>query len=51
LKILKQRGCIFAGHGKKHDRYFQPQTGVTEQVPRHADINENLARQIIKNLS
>jgi hypothetical protein len=32
-------------------KYMQPGTGKTDQVPRHPVINENLARQIIKNLS
>jgi hypothetical protein len=51
LKELKKRGCVFAGHGKKHDRYRNPMTGAIEQVPRHTDIEENLARAIIKSLS
>jgi predicted RNA binding protein YcfA (HicA-like mRNA interferase family) len=51
LKILKSRGCIFVKHGKKHDKYLQPKTGKTDQVPRHPKINDVLANQIIKNLS
>jgi predicted RNA binding protein YcfA (HicA-like mRNA interferase family) len=51
LKILKNAGCIFVKHGKKHDKYLQPKTGKTDQVPRHPDIDEDLARSIIKNLS
>ena len=51
LKILRQQGCVFVKHGKKHDLYLQPKTGKTSQVPRHPDIQENLARKIIKNLS
>jgi predicted RNA binding protein YcfA (HicA-like mRNA interferase family) len=51
LKILKKQGCDFVKHCRKHDKYMQPGTGKTDQVPRHPVINENLARQIIKNLS
>jgi predicted RNA binding protein YcfA (HicA-like mRNA interferase family) len=51
LKALKQQGCVFVEHCKKHDRYLQPRTGITEQVPRHSDINEYLAKEIIKNLA
>lgn len=51
LKILKAQGCVFVKHGKKHDVYQNPRTGVSDRVPRHADINELLARNIIKNLS
>jgi predicted RNA binding protein YcfA (HicA-like mRNA interferase family) len=51
LRILINQGCVFVKHGKKHDKYLQPKTGKTEQVPRHPKINERLARQIIHNLS
>jgi predicted RNA binding protein YcfA (HicA-like mRNA interferase family) len=51
LKILRNQGCFFVKHCKKHDMYIQPKTGKTDQVPRHPKINEKLARQIIKNLS
>jgi hypothetical protein len=51
LKELKKRGCIFVQHEKKHDKYSNPKTGVSERVPRHKDINELLAKAIIRNLS
>jgi predicted RNA binding protein YcfA (HicA-like mRNA interferase family) len=51
LKILKRKGCIFVEHCKKHDRYLNPKTGKTEQVPRHPDIDERLAWKIINNLA
>jgi predicted RNA binding protein YcfA (HicA-like mRNA interferase family) len=51
LKALRKQGCVFVEHCKKHDRYLQPKTGITDQVPRHSDINETLAKQIMKNLS
>jgi hypothetical protein len=50
-KKIKALGCVFVKHGKKHDVYKNPRTGITERIPRHADINENLARHIIDNLS
>ena len=50
LKILNDMGCIFINHGKKHDRYSQPSTGKIEMIPRHNDIDENLAKAIIKKL-
>jgi hypothetical protein len=40
LKRIKAQGCIFIKHGKKHDVYRNPRTGVEERVPRHNDINE-----------
>jgi len=51
LKRIKAQGCIFVKHGKKHDVYKNPRTGVEERIPRHTDINETLANYIIKNLS
>jgi hypothetical protein len=51
LKRIKSYGCVFVKHGKKHDVYKNPRTGIEERVPRHSDINENLANHIIANLS
>ncbi|MCL2720700.1 MAG: type II toxin-antitoxin system HicA family toxin [Treponema sp.] len=51
LKKIRKIGAIFVRHGGKHDIYVNPKTGKIEQVPRHADIDENLAKNIIKNLS
>jgi hypothetical protein len=51
LKRIKSYGCVFVKHGKKHDVYKNPRTGVEERVPRHSDINENLANHIIANLA
>jgi predicted RNA binding protein YcfA (HicA-like mRNA interferase family) len=51
LKTLKTQGCVFIKHGKKHDVYQNPRTGAVERVPRHPDINEILAKSIIKKLS
>ena len=38
-------------YGSKHDVYHNPVTGVSEPVLRHADINEQLAKRIIKSLT
>ena len=51
LKQIHKRGAIFVRHGSKHDIYVNPRTEVMEQVPRHTDIEENLAKNIIKRLS
>ena len=51
LKKIKAQGCVFIKHGKKHDVYKNPRTGAEERIPRHNDINENLANHIIENLS
>jgi predicted RNA binding protein YcfA (HicA-like mRNA interferase family) len=51
LKILHKMGCVFVKHGKKHDQYIQPKTGMKDHVPRHPDISEDTAKSIIKNLA
>lgn len=51
LKKLDQIGCVFIRHGGKHDWYQNPITGMFQPIPRHNEINEVLARQIIKKLS
>jgi hypothetical protein len=47
LKTIGKYGGVFVRHGKKHDIYRNPRTGEIEQIPRHSDIEENLARSII----
>jgi len=51
LRLIRKQGAIFVRHGSKHDIYINPRTGVIEQVPRHSDIEENLAKNIIRNLT
>lgn len=43
-------GCIFIRHGGRHDWYQNPTTKVAQPVPRHDEINDNLAKHIIKML-
>jgi predicted RNA binding protein YcfA (HicA-like mRNA interferase family) len=50
LRQLEEMGCIFIRHGGKHDWYQNPRTKVAQPVPRHNEINDNLAKQIIKML-
>ena len=39
-------GCVFIRHGGKHDWYQNPRTKVSQAVPRHREIKEQLARHI-----
>ena len=43
---LKKAGFVFVRHGGKHDVFQKGKD--EEQLPRHAEINENLAKAIIK---
>ncbi len=51
IRILEEMGCVLVRHGGSHDWYTNPQTKQSQPVPRHAEINENLAKHIIKKLS
>jgi predicted RNA binding protein YcfA (HicA-like mRNA interferase family) len=51
IKKIEEMGCILIRHGGKHDWYQNPSTGICQPVPRHREINEKLAKHIIKMLS
>jgi hypothetical protein len=45
---VEKMGCVLIRHGAKHDWYRNPNTGVSQPIPRHREINERLARKIIR---
>ena len=51
IKIIKNHGCILIRHGGKHDIYQNLDTGISQPIPRHREINERLAQKIIKDLT
>jgi predicted RNA binding protein YcfA (HicA-like mRNA interferase family) len=51
IKKIEQSGCIFIRHGGKHDWYQNTSTGMAQPIPRHKEMNEHLARAILKKLS
>ena len=51
VKKLESSGCQLLRHGANHDIYHNPQTGKSQPVPRHREINEILARKIIRDLT
>ena len=51
IRRIEEAGAIFIRHGGKHDWYQNPQTKMAQPVPRHSEINEMLARSILKKLS
>ena len=51
IKSLEEVGCALLRHGGKHDIYHNPKTGASQPIPRHREINERLAKKIIKDLS
>ena len=51
IKKLESLGCHLSRHGGKHDWYTNEITKQSQPVPRHREINEQLAKSIIKKLS
>ena len=47
---LERAGCKLIRHGGKHDWYRNPETGLSQPIPRHRGINEMLARRILNRL-
>ena len=46
IKLLEKNGWSFDHHGANHDIYVKG--SKTEAIPRHREINEQLAKVIIK---
>ncbi len=51
LRRLEDLGAVRLRHGARHDWYQNPQTGACQPVPRHREINEHLARHILRKLN
>lgn len=51
VRKLEQNGCVLIRHGGNHDWYRNPKTGFSQPVPRHREINELLAKHILKKLA
>ena len=51
IREIERMGCGFIRHGGKHDWYQNPETKVSQPVPRHREIADSLAKHILKMLS
>lgn len=51
IRAIEGIGGEFVRHGRKHDWYRNPATGISQPVPRHREIKDSLARRILKMLS
>jgi mRNA interferase HicA len=47
IRTIEGFGCELIRHGARHDWYRNPVTGAAQPVPRHREIKEHLARDII----
>lgn len=50
IKRLERMGCILIPHGGKHDWYHNPNSNMSQPVPRHREFNECLAKGILKKM-
>jgi predicted RNA binding protein YcfA (HicA-like mRNA interferase family) len=48
LKEITKRGAVFVRHGAHHDIYENQRTNASTQVPRHNEVNEMVAKAVIK---
>jgi mRNA interferase HicA len=48
IKAIVGMGCVLVRSRGKHDWFRNSNTGAAQAVPRHREINEHLARHIIK---
>jgi mRNA interferase HicA len=51
IRKLEEAGCELVRHGGNHDWYRNPKTGTSQLVPRHREVNEFLAKHILKKLA
>jgi len=51
VKAIRDLGCELVRHGAKHDWYRNPETGMSQPVPRHREIKELLAKSILRRLA
>jgi predicted RNA binding protein YcfA (HicA-like mRNA interferase family) len=50
VRELEKMGCILLRHGARHDWYHNPETKISQPVPRHREIKDFLAKHILKML-
>ncbi|MGA3204863.1 MAG: type II toxin-antitoxin system HicA family toxin [Bryobacteraceae bacterium] len=51
IRKLEKAGCVLVRNGGSHDWYGNSKTGVSQPVPRHRDVNEFLAKHILRKLT
>jgi len=49
IALLKEHGAVFVREGGSHSVYMNPRTGVNLIIPRHTEISEGVARDVVRN--
>ncbi|MFN8484133.1 MAG: type II toxin-antitoxin system HicA family toxin [Anaerolineae bacterium] len=50
LRYLQRHGCELLREGSRHSWWHNPELNTRSAVPRHTEINDDLARKICKDL-
>lgn len=50
VRHLEAHGCVLLREGGNHSIYVNRKAGKVSSVPRHTEINDDLARKICKDL-
>jgi predicted RNA binding protein YcfA (HicA-like mRNA interferase family) len=50
VKHIEEQGCELYDEGSKHSKFRNKETGKKSTVPRHSEIDNDLARDICKQL-
>jgi len=50
LRHLRACGCVLLREGGRHSWWLNPEQGRRSSVPRHTEIDDNLARKICRDL-
>jgi predicted RNA binding protein YcfA (HicA-like mRNA interferase family) len=50
LRELTKAGCVFVRPGGRHDLWMNPKNGRKAAVPRHVEVKNTTAAQIVKDL-
>ncbi|MHB1309296.1 MAG: type II toxin-antitoxin system HicA family toxin [Limisphaerales bacterium] len=51
IRHLATHGCTLLREGARHSVWVNPDTGQKEAIPRHAEIDDHLARKICRGFS
>jgi len=51
LRYLRSQGCELVREGGRHSWWKNPENGGRSAIPRHREINDLLAKKILKDLN